>query len=157
MIVGIVYNLAIGNFKQLAKKENTLYLGNLKNYLLEIPFEKSAKLLCLDNCKTCDIFVDTEHYKQIKGFLDDSVRVYKYDFSYGYINVKQEVFFNEDDVEEDVCFSYRIDKSGIGSQILVGFDGKFYDFANYFEFTPVYTSIAQAREAKENLMREVRQ
>ncbi len=157
MIVGVVYTLAIGNFKRLSDESSKLTLSNLKEYLHSIPHTKSVKLLCLDDCSECDVIVDGFKSRTIEDFLDESVRVYRYEFSYGAVEIEKEVFFNIDDVEEDVCFSYEVDKSGVGDQVLIEFKEKIYDLSSYFNKTAVYSSIEEAVEAREELAREVMQ
>ena len=157
MIIGVVYTLAIGNFNRLSDESSRLTLSNLKEYLHSIPHKKSVKILCLDDCSECDIFVDGQKSKTVEDFLDESVRVYRYEFSYGVVEAEKEVFFNIDDVEEDVCFSYEVDKSGVGDQVLVEFKESVYDFSSYFSETAVYSSVENAVEAREILIREVMQ
>jgi len=157
MIIGVLYTLAIGNFNRLSDESSRLSLSNLKEYLHSIPHEKSVKILCLDDCSECDIFVDGQKSKTVEDFLDESVRVYRYEFSYGAIEAEKEVFFNIDDVEEDVCFSYEVGKNGVGNQVLVEFKKSVYDFSSYFSKTAVYSSVEAAVEAREILVREVMQ
>ena len=157
MIVGVVYTLAIGNFAKLSDESSKLTLSNLKEYLHSIKHEKSVKLLCLDDCSECDIFVDGYKSGTIEYFLDESVRVYRYEFSYGAVEIEKEVFFNVDDIEEDVCFSYEVDKNGVGGQVLVEFKESVYDFSSYFAKTAVYSSVEDAVEAREDRVREVMQ
>ena len=157
MIIGIVYTLVVGNFNKVAEEKEKLTLENLKEYLSSMKYEDEVKLLCLDDCSTCDILLDGEKSETVEDFLDENIRVYKYDSLYGYSEIEQEVYFNTEDIEEDVCFSYALDKAGVGSQILLEYKEKFYDYSSYFTKTKVYNSIGEAREAKEDLMREVRQ
>ena len=157
MIIGVVYTLAIGSFQKLSDGSSKLTLGNLKEYLQSIKHSKSVKLICLDDCSECDVYVDGNRSRTIEGFLDESVRVYRYEFSYGAVEIEKELFFNIDDVEEDVCFSYEVDKSGVGDQVLVEFKESVYDFSSYFSQTAVYSSVEAAVEAREILIREVMQ
>jgi len=157
MIIGVVYTLAIGNFKKLSEEHSKLTLENLKEYLYSIKHSKSVKLLCLDDCSECDLYVDGNKSRTVEGFLDKSVKVYRYEFSYGAVEMEKEVYFNIDDVEEDVCFSYEVDKRGVGDQMLVEFKTKVYDYSSYFTKTAVYNSVEDAVNAREELIREVMQ
>ena len=157
MIIGVVYTLAIGNFKKLSDESSKLTLENLKESLLSIKHSKSVKLICLDDCSECDIYVDGTKSRTVEDFLDESVKVYRYEFSYGVVEMEKEVYFNTHDVEEDVCFSYEVDKRGVGSQMLVEFNDKIYDFSSYFTKTAVYSSVEDAVNAREELIREVMQ
>lgn len=149
MIIGIVYTLSIANFNKLVEKKLSLRLENLKEYLYAVKHEKSVKLLCLDDCSSCDILVDGEKTRSIESFLDENVKMYRYDTLYGYMQKEQEVYFNSQDVEEEVCFSYEIDRAGVGSQVLVEFKEKFYDYTPYFSKTKVYDSLGEAQEARQ--------
>lgn len=157
MIIGVVYTLAIGNFQKLSDESSKLTLENLKEYLHSIKHSKSVKLICLDDCSECDIYVDGNKSRTVEDFLDESVTVYRYELSYGAVEIEKELFFNIDDVEEDVCFSYEVDKNGVGNQVLVEFKEKVYDFSSYFTKTAVYNSIGDAVEAREDMAREVMQ
>ena len=155
VIIGAVYNLAISNFHKLSSKKTTLSLLNLREYLSSIPHAKSVKLLCLDECQECDIYVDGSKNRALKGFLDESVISYRYEVVYGFVEKEKEVFFDSDNREKNVCFSYEVDVKGVGDQVLVEFKDSFYDLSAYIEKTPVYSSIDEARQARENLNIEV--
>lgn len=155
MIIGVVYTLSISSFAKLSDDSLNLSLVNLKEYLQKIPRAKSVKLLCLDDCSECDIFVDGVKSRGVEGFLDRGVRIYRYEFAYGFTEVEKEVYFNIDDVEEDVCFSYEVDKNGVGEQVLVEFEDNFYDFSTYFSKTAVYHSMQDATEVREARISEV--
>ncbi len=155
MIIGVVYTLSISNFSKLSEDSFNITLGNLKEYLLAIPHKKSAKLLCLNNCLSCDVIVDGAMHDTIDEFLDSSVNVYRYELSYGFVEREENIFFNIDGVEEAVCFSYEVDNNGVGDQVLVEFKNKFYDFSTYFNKTAVYNSMNDAAEAREELVNRV--
>ena len=159
MIIGIVYTLAISSFDQIKENKKALTLKNLKEYLNQYPHEKSVELLCLDDCSSCELLIDDEIQKELHGkfdgFLDDSVKVYRYEYDLGTVDVEPKAYFNSEDVEEEVCFSYSVDKKGIGEQVLVEFNGFVYDFTTYFTETTRYDSIEEAVEAKNKLSEDV--
>lgn len=155
--MGVVYTLALNNFSKLSSVSGKVSLENLKEYLLAQKPKHKAKLLCLDDCSTCDVYVDANKTQSIDGFLDDSVKIYRYEPSYGFIEKQPDVFFNKDGIEENVCFSYEVDKNGVGDQVLIEYKNNYYDMATYFEPTKVYKSVQEAQEAKEDLANEVLQ
>lgn len=156
MIIGVIYTLSVGSLNKMAQEKEKLTLENLKTYLFNIPHKKYVQLLCLDDCSSCDIYADNSKIQTVDNFLDKSVRAYRYDYFYGYTEIEKEVYLNTDNVEKDICFSYVIDKSGVGSQVLVEFQEKFYEYTSYFDMVHVYNSIEDAREAKESLIQEVK-
>ena len=158
VIMGIVYTLSITSFDTLKSGESAVSLQNLKSYLQGIEHEESVELLCLDECSTCSIHVDGEVYlqdSQFKDILDDSVRIYRYDFFLGVQQEREKVYFNSEGVEESVCFSYSVDKRGIGDQVLVEFKDRVYDFSQHLASTPVYDSLNEVVDVRESLVQEV--
>ena len=159
VIIGVVYTLAIKSFPKASDASKQVTLSSLKEYLQSIPHEESVKLLCLDDCSSCDVFVDGELDESTKGsfdnLLDKSVKFYRYDFYQGMKIITNEVYFNKENIEEDVCFSYTIDKKGVGEQVFIEFNKKVYDYTTYFEQTPVYSSLLDAVNAKESSVDEV--
>lgn len=160
VIMGVVYSLAIGKFKNMEDGKIEVTLKNLKEHLNRYPHKKRVELLCLDDCSNCDIFVDGKKLTKensLDDFIDDSIAVYKYDFNLGLTEIKKRVYFNSQNVEEDVCFSFSVDNKGVGDQVLVEFKNSVYDFSTYYASTPVYNSIQEAINEKEALMQEVQQ
>lgn len=155
VIIGVVYNLSVTNFQKRSDEVENITLLNLKKYLKSLDYKESAKLLCLDNCRSCDILVDGEKSIHLEDFLDESVKVYRYDYLSGAQEIMQEVYFNEEDIQEDVCFSYTVDKNGIGDQVFVEFKESVYDYTTYLIPTQKYNSLEEVIETKEKLVEEV--
>lgn len=159
VIIGVVYTLAIGNFQKIGEESSRVTLETLKEYLQKFPHDESVKFLCLDACSGCDVFVDGEKQTELEGkfdkFLDKSVKVYRYNFLQGVFEQQKEVYFNKDNVEEDVCFSYSIDKKGVGEQVFIEFGGLVYDFSTFLTPVGIYKSLQEAIDAKEKLIQEV--
>jgi len=159
MIMGVVYTLAVTNFQRVADEAQRVGLDTLRIYLQKLPHEKSVKFLCLDDCSSCRVLVDGKVVESLSnsfdGFLDESVRVYRYDISSGAQEITKEIYFNSEDVEESVCFSYTVDKEGVGDQVFIEFKNRVYDYTSYFSPIPVYDSVQDAVEAKERLFQEV--
>ncbi|WP_415396559.1 prepilin-type N-terminal cleavage/methylation domain-containing protein [Sulfurimonas sp. CS5] len=155
VIIGVVYTLSINKFQKIGEEPANISLKGLKEYLQKFPHSNNVKLLCLDDCSSCDVFADNEKQASLNDFLDKSVKIYRYDFSYGILKQKKEVYFNKDNVEKDLCFSYTVDKKGVGEQVFVEFKGLVYDFSNYLAPVSVYTSLQEAIDAKEKLTQEV--
>ena len=91
IIMGVIYTLAINNFSALSDKSAKLTMKNLKEYLLSSQYDKSARLLCLDNCQECALYIDGNKTKDIEKFLDAPVRTYRYETNSGYIQASKEL------------------------------------------------------------------
>jgi hypothetical protein len=156
VIMGVVYNLASSNLTRLSQNSEKITLANLKTNLQSFKHEKSVQLLCLDDCSTCDIYVDGAKTKTVDElFKDGDVKVYRYEFSYGFTPKEQDVYFNKEGIEESVCFSYTIDEEDVGDQVLVESQNRFYDYSSYLEPTKVYDSLSDASSAKDELAQKV--
>lgn len=155
IIIGVVYTLAIKTFQKIGEESLHVSLNDLKVYLQKFPHTQNVKLLCLDDCSSCDVLVDGKKQATLNDFLDKSVKVYRYDFSYGALEQTKEVYFNKDNVEKNVCFSYTVDKKGIGEQVFVEYKGIVYDFSNYLAPVGIYPSLQKAVDAKKKLMQEI--
>ena len=159
LIIGIVYTLAITNFQKVGDESQKVTLQTLKKYIQTFPHEKDVKFLCLDDCSSCDIFVDGKKDEELNGvfdnFLDDTIEVYRYEYNAGLQEIEKEIYFNEEGSEESVCFSYTVDKVGVGNQVIIKFRERVYDYTSYLPITPTFKTIEDAVEAKENLFQEV--
>ena len=158
VIMGVVYTLVIGNFKKLNEKGKNLSLKNLREYLNSYPHKKSVELVCLQGCKNCFVVIDGKKQdNKIKNFLDESVKIYRYDFDLGAVQKEPVSYFNRNDIEENVCFSYEVDAKGVGDQVLVAYKKSVYDFTPYFDAPKVYNSVEEAVNAKQDLMTKIMQ
>jgi prepilin-type N-terminal cleavage/methylation domain-containing protein len=155
VIMGVIYTLGITSFPQRDEEEKHLTLLTLKEYLQGLEFQESAKLLCLDECTSCKILIDGESNTTIESFIDDSIKVYRYDYLSGPMEVMKDVYFNVENIQEDVCFSYKVDKQGIGDQVLVEYKDEVYDFTPYMTPTKKYASLEDAIDAKAKIIEEV--
>jgi len=155
VIMGVVYTLSVTALERQGDRAKRVTLLTLKSYLTDLKYERDARLLCLDDCSECDVLVDGEKETSLENFLDDTVRLYHYSYVNGAQEVLKEVYFNKEDVQEDVCFSYKVDKEGVGDQVLVEYKEHFYDFTNYLEPTVKYDSMQELVDAKESKIEEV--
>ncbi len=155
VIMGVVYVLSVHNWKNIKDPVTVLSLQNLKKYLQSIPHTKSVELLCLDDCSRCDIFIDGEKdpdINSIDDFIDDSIQIYRYDFYQGLQEQNKKIYFNEANIEENVCFSLSVDHKGVSEQVVVKFKNKVYDYSTYLSPTPVYNSLEEFVNTKETAL-----
>jgi len=155
--MGLVYTLGVTKIQKVTDSSSNLSLKSLKSYLQKIPHKKEVLFLCVDDCRSCKVIVDGQldtNTTSIDDFLDDSIRVYRYDTLNGMQQRDERVFFNSEDVEQSVCFSYQIDSEGVGDQIYVEYKNFVYDFTPY-DGVVRYNSIEDAQERLEQIKQEV--
>ncbi len=151
VIIGVIYTLAITKLKTFGEEKAKPSLITLKEYLGSFIKEShAAKLICLDDCSECSVYVDGVKEETLENFLDASVRRYRYDFLQGAVEKQEEVFFNEEGIQERVCFSFEVDKNLISDQVMVVYKEKAYDFTTYLTRTQQYDSLEDLVEKKQN-------
>lgn len=157
VIIGLVYTLAITKLKTVSEEKIRPNFVNLKEYLGSFIKEdvKSARVVCLDDCSECSVYVDGVKSETFESFFDESVAIYRYDFLQGVVKKQEAVYFNEEDVQESVCFSFKMYKNNISEQLIVTYKEKAYDYTTYFDKTPVYDSLEDLEDAKESMAQEV--
>jgi hypothetical protein len=157
VIMGVIYTLAISKLHSVAQQKESASFAHLKEYLHSFITEdaKSARLLCLDDCSECSVYVDGIKGKNFESFFDSSVEVYRYDFLHGAVAVEPIPFFNKDNVQKRVCFSFEVDKNLISDQVMIVYKKRAYDYTSYFTPTKIYDSLSTLVDAKEAKAQEV--
>ena len=155
--MGVVYMFAITSLDKIkAKTQNNLpTLSNLKRFLLTKEFEKEARFVCFEDCGRCSVVLDGKTAQKFSAFFDSPPKLYRYDATLGMEQVEPDPFFDENGVQQQVCFSYRIYKDGIGDQVLVEYKESVYDYSDYFEDAKRYDSIEAAGQHKESMLQKV--
>ena len=158
VIIGVVYTLAVTKLQSVGEEVSTPTLATLKEYLISLNKESTpVRLLCLDDCHVCNIYRDDAKIQTLENFLDPTVSRYRYDFLQGTVLVKDEIYFNVEGRDENVCFSFAIDANSVSDQIIVVYKDKAYDYTSYFQKTEVYDSIEDFVDEKEKQTQEVMQ
>jgi len=158
VIIGVVYTLAVTKLKSVGSEVSTPTLSTLKEYLISLNKEHtSVRMLCLDDCRECVIYNDGVKVQALENFLDPTVERYRYDFLQGTVLLRDEIYFNAEGQDENVCFSFSIDKNNVSDQIIVVYKEKAYNYITYFDKTEVYDTIEDLIEEKEKQTQEVMQ
>lgn len=158
VIIGVIYTLAVSKLQHVAEQKQVPSFLNLKEYLLSYIKEdaQDVRLLCLDDCEKCYVYVDgVSQEEAIEPFFDSSVEVYRYDFSQGLVQLQDAVFFNEEGRQENVCFTFSMSKNLISDQVIVVYKEKAYDYSAYFEGVKMYNHLGELSEEKERLAQVV--
>jgi prepilin-type N-terminal cleavage/methylation domain-containing protein len=159
IIIGVVYSLAVTKLQKVGDATASLSLKTLKSYLFSLEFEKESRLICFEDCSSCDIYLDGKIEKKLSknfdDFIDDSIKVYRYEHLSGFEELEPELFFNDEDNEENVCFSFSIDKKGVSDQVIVEYKEKTYDFTPFTKEPKIYNNLDDVAQEREKLYQEV--
>jgi prepilin-type N-terminal cleavage/methylation domain-containing protein len=159
VIIGVVYTLAITNLKNVSEEKFTPTLSNLKEYLISFLDNdtREVRLICLDDCSVCTIYKDEDKVEVIESFFDASIEKYRYNFLQGLQQVSNDVYFNQEGQQEDVCFSFSVNAQLVSDQVTVIYKEKVYDYSPYFKKPLRYDYLEEVVDAKEKLREEVMQ
>ncbi len=159
LIVGVVYTLAISNFDNVKENKIKPTLLTLKSSLNGLDKKQKAELICLDECESCLVYIDSELDQNLsevyEEFFDQEPTTYRYDQSFGLVRLKNRIIFNKEGVDEEVCFSLSVDRNGVSEQVVVEYKDRFYDFTPFFKSTQVYRSESELVGIKEEMYQEV--
>ena len=155
--MGLIYRFAFGAIERikLAKEERLPTLETLKSYLLANDFSKEARLVCYNDCRRCALLLDSNLTKEFKSPFSESPKLYIYDALLGFEIVDPDPYFDSQGIQKDLCFSYRINPQGVGDQIYVEYQGRIFDYTEYFKQVKIYDSLETIRSHKEELMHRV--
>lgn len=156
VIIGVVYTLVISKLQNFGEEKMEPNLLHLKEYLWTyMDKAKSVQMICFDDCNECTIYKDSVKVKSIKSFFDSNIMTYRYDVMQGAIEKKQNVFFNKEGVQENICFSFKLGKDLVSDQVIVVYDEKAYDYSSYFSKTESFDSLDDAVQEREKLYQEI--
>jgi len=151
VIIGVVYVLAITSLKTMGDKSKNLTLKNLPEFMNSIHSHDDLLLTCIDNCKSCYLFRDGKFDDNIDPFIDEDIRIYKYDVNLGANEITFTPFFDEEGREFDVCFKYELSREGVHSEMAVETESKIISYPSYFGEVKEYKSVEDYVEAQEEL------
>lgn len=149
VIIGIVYVLALTSIKSHSDKKESLTLRTLPKFMESIHSHDELFLTCIDNCKACYLFRDGEFEDEIDPFIDEDIRIYKYDVNLGTNEIHYTPFFDEEGREFDVCFRYELSPEGVHSEMAVESESGVIAYPSYFGEVREYKKIEDYIEAEE--------
>jgi len=158
VIMGVIYTLAITNLNTVAKKQEDAIptIKNLKQFLLRFEFKNKIEFVCLAQQSNCFVILDNKTEKSIdEEFEKSEILAYRYNLLEGLREVAFEPYFDSNNIEKDVTFSYTLYKDKTGDQVIFVLDNKAYDYTSYLEDVVVYDSPELFVQTKEQLLQKV--
>ena len=148
LIVILIISLVYGIFVQkISSKEHRLKIEGIKNLralLQQYDFNESAKIICIEECMKCGIYIDGKKQQDIELFTKP-VRVYDFDI-HGILVQKEFVPIFQKDEPQEVCFAYALYPNGSASSFIVQEGNKYYVLYAYAKPTQVVDSLDKASE-----------
>ena len=148
LIVIVIISLVYGIFVQkISSKEHHLKKDGVKNLralLQQYDFNESAKVVCIQKCIECSIYVDGKKIKSIELFTKP-ITVYDFDI-HGILTQKEFVPIFQKDEPQEVCFEYTLYPNGSASSFIVQEGSKYYVLYAYAKPTKVVDSLDKASE-----------
>jgi prepilin-type N-terminal cleavage/methylation domain-containing protein len=159
VIMGVVYTLALTKLKMYnPQNKPSLSLQTLKPYLYDLAKDGGvAKVACFNGCQECVVLLDGKKVQAFENFLTSKEpQLYTYNYFNGMTSYTPTPLFDDNGIEQSVCFEMEVDSHKVATQLIVEERGKVYDYTPYFHDVVVYNSLQEAINAKEKLIEEVR-
>lgn len=139
VLIGLFYALLVANFNINSNKSVSIGLHNLKEYLHDLKEDEGVdvKLVCLDKCEECVVFIDNSLQKIKLNIFKKEPKVYQI------INDElEEIIFpeyiNKKQVSKKVCFSYNAYANNSFDEMIVNYDESSYLFGSFLEKTQIF-------------------
>ncbi len=157
VIIGVIYGLVINSMQKINDKEASLDFETLPSFLKTMYQQNSVAFVCIDNCKSCAVYVDGLKVKEVEPFMKEerSLNFWYFDANLGMQELRFTPIFNEDDREFDVCFRYEIFKDGSSSEMIVETQKKSYDYRGLAHKVDTFSSLQTAQESRLAELQEV--
>ncbi len=158
LIVGIVYSLAIGGIERAAKapEGEALTLQNLPEYLLRHQQRDHRFLACTDRCSRCTLYAGERAVETTALIVSPAVRAYRFDYLRGSDHVVWQPLFNDEGVEQDLCFRYDLYPDGSRSDMIVVDGDTVVDLGGPFSPVTVHPNLQAAVDARRSRYEEAR-
>ena len=156
VIMGLVYMLALQNLSQIETitQKKKITLDNLAQKLKEFPFEKFIRVVCYNDCTSCVVELDHNTTQPIDFLVDAPVEMFRYDERQGLLSMSYPPFFDQNNIEKNVCFSYSLGKTSSPQGIVFITKKNVYDMSNPYDVT-VYKTQEELIDAKRALLQKV--
>jgi len=159
VIIGVIYGLVINSMQKINDKESALGFESLPSFMKTFHQRNHVALICTDNCKVCDLYVDGAKVKEIDPFMEKerTLRFWSFDANTGIRELRFTPIFDEDGREFDVCFRYEIFKDGSSSEMIIETEKQSYDYRGLFTPPARYSSLQALEESRQGEMQELLQ
>ncbi len=157
VIVGVIYGLVINSMQKINDKEASLSFETLPAFLEMLYQQNSVAFVCIDNCKSCAVYVDGVKVKEVDSFMKEerTLNFWYFDANLGMQELRFTPIFDEDDKEFDVCFRYEIFKDGSSSEMMVETQTESYDFRGLSHDVARFPSLQAAQESRLDELQKV--
>jgi len=159
VIIGVIYGLVIGSMKKMGNKEENLDFLSLPVFLKSLHQNNRVALTCIDNCRSCGLYIDGEKVRDIPPFMRDERRLsfWRFDANLGAQELRFTPLFDEDNREFDVCFNFEIFEDGSSSEMIVETKKYSYDYRGLTQKVAQYDSLQELEESRQVELQEVLQ
>ena len=151
LLVGILYGVFINKLSIRAKggieAPDIMTIGAFLKSFTGAAEGGEVSLVCLDQCKTCSVYIDANKTGPDVTLFGTVPTVYRRDEfgqfrEIGFLPVK-----DDDRVLQDVCFRYTLYGNGSGSSYIVGYNDVYYLFDAYRLTVTKFSTLEAAAEA----------
>jgi len=130
VIIGVVYTLFIQNIDKLQRTQS-IGIEQLSEHLKTFQDKNEVSLICIDECKKCEIYVDKNATKQYLELFKEEVISYEVDKD-GQLEKRKYLPIYDEREEIEVCLKFTLFKNGSVSETILEYNEDIYYFPTYF-------------------------
>ncbi|BCD63170.1 hypothetical protein NitYY0826_P11 (plasmid) [Nitratiruptor sp. YY08-26] len=145
LIISIIYGIFIERLNSKEEEIKRLGLEDIHEFLSSYDFNESVKLRCVDQGRSCYLFLDGQKREKIPFSFRSEPKVYDFDI-HGMLSQVRFVPLFEGNMPKDVCFEYDLYPNGSGSSYIVEYEKRYYVFYSYLHPVRIVKSIAKAQD-----------
>ncbi len=157
VIIGVVYSLAVNGLKRYEKIPFDLNLMSLNAFMRSNHQNQPLSVICVDRCRECFVYDTTQKVQTVEPFIDESVKMYRFDYRYGMQQIDHAPFFDENGIEHDVCFRYDYDATQKSEKVFVEYDAQVTALEGYLGDTRRFKTLNDATEYQRLLATKVQE
>lgn len=155
VIIGVVYTLFIQNINKLQRTQS-VGIEQLVDHLRKFQDKSEVKLICIDECKKCEIYVDQNRTKQYLELFKSKVVSYYIDKDGQYEEKKYAPIYDGRE-ELEVCFDFALYENGSVSESILEYNEKVYYFPTYFGEIEKFETLDELKEFFQERLRLARE
>lgn len=135
LLIGILYGVFVHKLtRPPVANSDKLTLKNIKSFLSDFSFKRKAEIICLEPCKTCNVYLDGKKAKTDEFSLFKSAPNVYFPDNFGQVRTISFLpISDKNGAINNVCFKFSLFNNKSSSHFAVESEGKYYLFNPYMK------------------------
>ena len=144
LLIGILYGVFVHKLSRPpVANTDKLTLKNIKTFLADLPYKRKAEIICLEPCKTCNVYIDGKKTKESEFSLFKTAPNVYFPDNFGQIRTISFLpIIDKNGAINNVCFKFSLFNNKSSSHFAVESEDKYYLFDPYMKNVKVSKSFS---------------